>query len=78
MNNNSEKEYWARAMKEVLDASPLTLEELALRLKVSSRQLHNYKLGDRPCGLVAIRLYFYRKELLEPELFGIESKGAHV
>lgn len=73
MNNNSEKEYWSRAVREVLEASPLTLEQIAERLMVSVRQVHNYKLGERPSGLVAIRLYFYRKELLEPELFCIHK-----
>ncbi len=64
-------------MRDVLEAMPLTLEQLAERLHVSVRQVHNYKLGERPTGLVAIRLYFYRKELLEPELFCMELKSTH-
>ncbi len=73
MNNNSEKEYWTRAMQDVSNATTLTIEQLAERLHVSPRQIHNIKHGGRPTGLVAIRLYFYRKELLEPELFCIEG-----
>ena len=71
MNNNAEKEYWVRAVGEVLDATDLTVEVFAERMGVSVRQVYHWRDGTRPTGLAAIRFYFYRKELLEPELFRI-------
>ena len=73
MNNNSERAYWIHAVAEVLDATPLTIEALAERMGVTVRQVYHWKEGVRPSGLAAIRFYFYRKELLEPELFGIHK-----
>lgn len=73
MNSNAEREYWVKAVAEVLDATNLTVEALAEKMGVSTRQVYNWKEGTRPCGLAAIRFYFYRKELLEPELFRIHT-----
>jgi hypothetical protein len=64
MNNNSEKEYWQRAVREVLEASGETLESFAERMGVSVRQVHNWKHGERPTGLVAVRFFEYRRILL--------------
>ena len=73
MNYNAEREYWIRAVAEVLDATDLTVLAFAERMGVSVRQVYNWRDGVRPSGLAAIRFYFYRKELLEPELFRIHG-----
>lgn len=65
MNQNNEREYWQRALKEVLDATGETAEQLAERMGVSVRQVENWKSGQRPSGIVAIRFWAYRKEILE-------------
>ena len=63
MNENKEKEYWSRVVGEVLEMSGLTLEELATRMGVSDRQVSNWRLGQRPSGIVAIRFYEFRRGL---------------
>ena len=73
MNNNSEREFWVRAVNEVLSTTDLTVIAFAERMGVSVRQVYNWRDGVRPSGLAAIRFYFYRKELLEPELFRIHK-----
>lgn len=74
MNCNEEREYWMRVVDEVLTASGDTMEQLADRVKASPRQVYRWKFhGERPTGLVAIRLFEYRRELAElrPSVFTV-------
>lgn len=64
MNENRERDYWRRAVQEVLEASGLTLEELADKMGVTPRQVANWRRGQRPTGIVAVRFFEYRKTLL--------------
>lgn len=52
---NEEQEYWRRLICELHDK--FTLEFLAAEFGVSVRQVSNWKTGDRPTGLTAVRVY---------------------
>ena len=59
-----ERLYWARVVREVQKLSGLTVDALALKLKVSPREVAYWKSGvRRPTGMVSIRLYEYRCHL---------------
>jgi hypothetical protein len=64
LNHNAEREYWRRATCEVLGASGWTVAALAAFLEVHPASVEAYKRGERPTGLVAVRLYELRRELI--------------
>lgn len=51
---SEEGEYWARLVTEL--QLKYTLERIAEEVGVTVRQVSNWKTGDRPTGLNAIRL----------------------
>lgn len=53
----AEHEYWRRLVDELNEK--FTLEYLAQEFEVSIRQVTNWKSGDRPKGLTAIRVYLF-------------------
>jgi len=66
-----EQEYWRRLLKS-LQGAGMTAADIARAVGVEDRQFWNWKLGDRPKGLTAVRLYRLHVErcgaLPEPEL----------
>jgi transcriptional regulator with XRE-family HTH domain len=52
---SEEGAYWSRLVAE-LQSSGWTLERIGEELGVSDRQVSNWKAGQRPTGLAAIRL----------------------
>lgn len=50
-----EQEYWARLIQELQNIG-IGLERIAETLGVSDRQVSNWKSGQRPLGLRAVRL----------------------
>lgn len=51
----SEEQYW-RGLIADLQGWGITLEKIAEHLGVSVRQVSNWKAGQRPTGLAAVRL----------------------
>ena len=64
MNRNVERDYWRRATLDVLQATGWTVARLAEFLEVHQNTIEAYKRGERPTGLVAVRLYELRRELI--------------
>lgn len=58
---SDEQEYWARLIQE-LQTIGVTLERIAEHLGVSDRQVSNWKNGQRPIGMVAVRLVTFHME----------------
>lgn len=56
--SNTENEYWRKLIEE-LQEEGFTLEQIAAEINVSERQVSNWKTGDRPKGLSAVRLYLF-------------------
>lgn len=54
---SEEQAYWRRIVDELNEK--FTLGYIAKEIKVSVRQVTNIKQGDRPKGLVAVRLYVF-------------------
>lgn len=54
----SEDEMWSRMIQDLQD-SGYTLQQIADHVGVSVRQVSNWKTGDRPLGLKAVRLYTF-------------------
>lgn len=64
-----EQEYWSRVVCELQEL--FTLAYLAKEMGVSERQVSNWKDGDRPLGLTAIRLYeFHAKHRTRVQVSG--------
>ena len=53
---SEEQQHWQRMICE-LQAAGMTLERIAEEIGVSDRQVSNWKTGDRPKGMNAVRLY---------------------
>ncbi len=51
----SEWEHWRKLIEE-LQAKGITLEKIAEACGVTLRQVSNWKTGDRPLGLTAVKL----------------------
>jgi transcriptional regulator with XRE-family HTH domain len=51
----SEWEHWRKLIEE-LQAKGITLEKIAESCGVTLRQVSNWKTGDRPLGLTAVKL----------------------
>lgn len=58
---NEEKEHWRRLIDE-LQSWGVTLGRIAEHLGVSERQVTNWKNGQRPTGLIAVRLTMFHDE----------------
>lgn len=58
VGERDERAYWRRLIEE-LQAWRVTLEMIASELEVSDRQVSNWKTGDRPKGMTAIKLYLF-------------------
>ena len=54
---SEEQQYWARLIQELQEK--FTLEYIAEEIGVSVRQVSNWKTGDRPLGMNAIKLYLF-------------------
>lgn len=52
---SEEQQYWARLIQELQNIG-ITLEKIAEELGVSDRQVSYWKSGQRPTGLIAIKL----------------------
>lgn len=52
-----EAAYWRKLILDLQDK--FTLEFLAQHFNVSIRQVSNWKTGDRPRGMTAIRIYLF-------------------
>ena len=55
MNQAEEKQYWRKLIEELQKV--MTIRELSDLLDISERQISNWKNGDRPKGMMAIRVY---------------------
>lgn len=55
---SEEHAYWLGLIED-LQAWRVTLEQIAEECRVSDRQVSNWKTGDRPKGMAAIRLYTF-------------------
>lgn len=65
VSHETEREYWGRVVREVQRLSGLTLEQLGDKFGVSDRDISYWKAGERrPTGMVAVRFFEYRRELL--------------
>jgi hypothetical protein len=64
LNQNLEREYWKRATCEVLGCPGWNIWKLAVFLEVHPNSIMHYKRGERPTGLVAVKLYELRRELI--------------
>lgn len=58
---NDETEYWRRVIEE-LQALGVTLERIAEHLGVSARQVSYWKRGQRPTGILAIKLSLFHEK----------------
>lgn len=58
---SEEQQYWARLIQELQNVG-VTLERIAEHLGVSDRQVSNWKSGQRPVGLIAVRLVTFHME----------------
>lgn len=52
-----EKGYWRGVIEEL--QIKFTLEYIAAEIGVSERQVSNWKAGDRPKGMRAVKLYLF-------------------
>lgn len=52
---SEEQQHWLKLIQELQDAG-VTLEKIAEHLLVSVRQVSNWKRGQRPTGMIAVRL----------------------
>lgn len=67
MTKEEEQLYWKGVIEE-LQAWKITLEMIAEELGVSDRQVSNWKSGQRPTGMMALRLHEFhmkRRRLLQ-------------
>lgn len=55
MNAIEEKEYWRRLVEEL--QAVMTIRQMSDALDISERQIANWKTGDRPKGMMAIKVY---------------------
>jgi DNA-binding transcriptional regulator YiaG len=55
---SEEQQYWQRLINE-LQGWKVTLEMIAEELGVSDRQVSNWKAGQRPTGITAVKLYLF-------------------
>jgi hypothetical protein len=55
---SEERQYWQRLINE-LQGWKVTLEMIAEELSVSDRQVSNWKSGQRPTGITAVKLYLF-------------------
>jgi hypothetical protein len=56
---SEEQQYWQRLINE-LQGWKVTLEMIADKeLSVSDRQVSNWKAGQRPTGITAVKLYLF-------------------
>ena len=53
---SEEQEKWAAMVQELQDAK-VTLERIAEEVGVTVRQVSNWKTGDRPLGMHAVKLH---------------------
>lgn len=53
---SEEQQYWRKLIEDLQDCG-VTLERIAEEIGVSDRQVTNWKSGDRPKGLNALKLY---------------------
>jgi transposase len=53
--------YWRQVICDLQD-NGMTLEKIAEYMGVSDRQVSNWKNGDRPKGLTALKLYMLHVE----------------
>jgi DNA-binding transcriptional regulator YiaG len=56
---SQEQEYW-KTLIEHLQANGHTLASIAEYMGVSERQVQNWKAGQRPIGMLAVKLLFLR------------------
>lgn len=71
MTAQEEQEYWRRLVDDLNEK--FTLEYLAREFGVSERQVSNWKSGDRPKGLTAIKVYtFHMKHRTQVQESGTE------
>ena len=74
---SEEQQYWQRLINE-LQGWKVTLEMIAEELSVSDRQVSNWKAGQRPTGITAVKLYLlhmkHRRVLQGSPLHGETEK----
>ena len=63
MNREEEKGYWRRVITEMQKAG-YSLEKLAYLMHTTERQILNWKAGHRPTGIMAVRLFEFRRDIL--------------
>ena len=61
---SEEQEKWRRIVDELNEK--FTLEYIASELGVTVRQVSNWKRGDRPLGMTAVRLYLFHAKHRTP------------
>lgn len=54
---SEEQQYWERLITDLQEK--FTLEYIAEEIGVTDRQVSNWKAGDRPKGMNAVRLYLF-------------------
>lgn len=65
MTRDEERQYWARATREVLKASKLTIEAFAQAMGVCGREVSYWKAAKRrPVGIIAVRFFEFRRDCI--------------
>ncbi|MDZ4346076.1 MAG: helix-turn-helix transcriptional regulator [Candidatus Binatia bacterium] len=70
-----EREYWARLIQELQNIG-IGLERIAEALGVSERQVSNWKSGQRPTGMTAVRLIEFHGE--HRRVLHVQAKGTGI
>ena len=65
---NNEQEYWKGLIEDLRDPEGpgLTVAEIAAEAGVDDRQVFRWLQGDRPKGLVALRVYLFHVKRCPP------------